>query len=123
MSNYKVSSITPFVPSLDYQLSRCFYKELGFIETSTIENATLFEIDACSFWLQNYYVEDWADNSMLCLYVEDLNSWSSRIDEMDFANKYDNKARILSQPHEQEGAQMMQIADPSGVLWHIRQNG
>lgn len=123
MSNYKVTGITPFVPSLDYDLSCRFYKEMGFIETAVIENATRFEIGNFGFWLQNYYVEDWADNFMLCLYVEDLNAWASRINKVDFANNYGNKARLLSQPHEQEGGLMMQLSDPSGVLWHIRQNG
>ena len=123
MSNYKVTGITPFVPSLDYELSRRFYKEIGFIEVTTIENATRFEIDSFGFWLQDYYVAEYADNFMFCLYVEDLHSWFSRIYEVDFAKDYNDKARILSQPHKQEGALMMQLGDPSGVLWHIRQNG
>jgi hypothetical protein len=122
MTNYKVTGITSFVPSLDYDLSCRFYKEMGFIETAVIENATRFDIDNFGFWLQNYYVKDLADNFMLCLYVEDLNAWASRINEVDFANDYDNKARVLSQPHEQEGALMMQFTDPSGVLWHVRQS-
>ena len=123
MSNFKVTSITPFLPAMDYELSCRFYQELGFIETATIENATLFEMDGFGFWVQDYYVEDWANNCMLCLYVDDLNSWSARINDIDFAKNYDNKPRVFSQPHEQQGALMMQISDPAGVLWHIRQNG
>jgi uncharacterized glyoxalase superfamily protein PhnB len=30
-------------------------------------------------------------------------------------------ARVLAEPHDQEGGRMMQFADPAGVLWHIRQ--
>jgi hypothetical protein len=35
---------------------------------------------------------------------------------------YGGTARVLAEPHDQEGGLMMQFADPSGVLWHIRQD-
>lgn len=122
MNNYKVNGLTPFLPSKDYQLSRLFYKDLGFKEVVTIKIGTRFEMENFGFWLQDYYVEDWAGNFMLCLYVEDIQSWSSRLKQMNLGTEYAGKARLLSEPHEQEGGIMLQFADPSGVLWHVRQD-
>ena len=123
MSSCKVNSMTPFLPANDYELSCRFYRDLGFVEVGKLENATKFEVDGNAFWLQDYYVKDWANNTMLCLYVEDLESWRSRIDELKFDENYEQKACVISKPHQQDGAMMMQIGDPSGVLWHIRQDG
>lgn len=122
MNNYKVRNLTPFVPAKDYLLSKRFYNDLGFKEIVTIEIGTRFEIDGYGFWLQNYYVEDWAGNFMLCLYVQDIEAWLARLKNMNLEKEYDRKARLLSEPHDQEGGIMMQFADPSGVLWHIRQD-
>ena len=122
MSNLKVSGVTPFVPAKDYELSRRFYIDLGFSEVAVGEKAVLLEIDGYGFWLQDYYVEDWAGNFMFCLYVENLEDWWSRINNMNLDEEYEKKAKVLSEPHDQEEGLMMQLADPSGVLWHIRQS-
>ena len=58
----------------------------------------------------------------MCLYVDDLASWWSRVQDMNLDANYDEKARVLSPPYDQEGGYMMQLADPSSVLWHFRQN-
>lgn len=118
---YKVNCITPFVPAKNYELSLQFYRDLGFTEVVEIENATRLEIGEYSFWLQNYYVKEWAENFMLCLYVDDIHLWWSKINDLDIEKRYNNTAKILSIPHDQLGARMMQIADPSGVLWHVRE--
>lgn len=122
MSNFNVLGMTPFLPAMDYKLSRHFYNDLGFTESGTIENATYFKISDFGFWLQDYYVEDWAGNFMMCLYVDDLDSWWQQIGSMKLEESYGEKARVLSSPHDQNGGYMMQIADPAGVLWHFRQN-
>ena len=121
MNNSTVNCITPFVPAKNYDLSLRFYKDLGFVEVAKIDNAVRLEIDGSGFWLQNYYVEDWAENSMLCLYVKSLESWWSEVKKLKIDENYEGKAKVFSEPHEQEGSLMMQLADPSGVLWHVRE--
>lgn len=120
--NFRIEGITPFIPAKDFGLSRHFYLALGFVETVSIENAVLLELGGYGFWLQDYYVQDFADNSMLCLYVESLSAWHKKLAGIDWQGTYGSSAKMLSGPHEQEGAMMMQVTDPSGVLWHIRQN-
>ena len=122
MTNRSVQNLTPFVPSKDFALSSRFYRDLGFSETASIVKAVRFERDGFGFWLQDYYVEDWAGNFMLCLYVDDINAWWSHINAMAFTETYGGTARVLAEPHNQEGGLMMQFSDPSGVLWHIRQD-
>ncbi len=122
LENFKHQGITPFLPAKDFDLSRDFYLELGFVEAARTQNAVLLELGNYGFWLQDYYVQDFADNSMLCLYVEDLSAWHKKLAGIDWQGTYGGSAKMLSEPHEQEGAMMMQITDPSGVLWHIRQH-
>lgn len=121
MNNTTINAITPFVPAKDYELSLRFYKDLGFVEIANIDNAVRLEIDGYGFWLQNYYVKDWADNSMFCLYLDNLESWWSKIKKLNINENYDGKAKVHSEPHQQEGSLMMQLIDPSGVLWHVRE--
>ena len=121
MANRTVQNLTPFVPAKDFRVSSRFYEDLGFASVASIKNAVRFEKDGYGFWLQDYYVEDWAGNFMFCLYVEDLDAWWSHIKTMRLDKSY-GSARVLAEPHVQEGGRMMQLADPSGVLWHIRQD-
>jgi hypothetical protein len=122
MTNRRVENLTPFVPAKDFALSSRFYKDLGFSTVASIKDAVRFERDGYGFWLQDYYVDDWAGNFMFCLYVQDLEAWWSHIRTMRFAETYGGTARVLAEPHAQEGGRMMQFADPAGVLWHIRQD-
>jgi catechol 2,3-dioxygenase-like lactoylglutathione lyase family enzyme len=122
MTNRTVQNLTPFVPAKDFALSSRFYRDLGFAEVASIERAVHFERDGYGFWLQDYYVEDWAGNFMFCLYVDDINAWWSHIKAMAFQETYGGTARVLGEPHGQDGGLMIQFSDPAGVLWHIRQD-
>jgi len=122
MTKWAVNNITAFVPSKDFQLSCKFYEDLGFKNVVNSGNAIRYEIDGFSFWLQDYYVKEWADNCMLCLYVEDIHSWHERIQKLDLKNNYGGLSTVFSDPHEEEyGSLIMNIGDPSGILWHIYQ--
>ena len=121
MPNRRVQNLTPFVPAKDFVLSSRFYRDLGFAEVASLKNAVRFERDGYGFWLQDYYVEEWAGNFMFCLYIDDMDAWWSHIRAMRFNEAY-GAARVLAEPHEQEGGLMMQFADPSGVLWQLRQD-
>ena len=110
-----------FVPAKDFQLSSKFYEDIGFTKGVAIKGAVEFAMQGHGFWLQDYYVEEWAANSMLCLYVEDIDAWASHLDGLDLVQRYGGTARVLSAPHQQEGAVMMQFCDPAGVLWHVRE--
>ena len=121
MNNLQVSNVMAFIPALDFQLSSRFYEDLGFTKAIATAKSAQFVMQGCGFWLQDYYVDVWADNTMLCLYVEDIGAWARHLEDLDLVHRYGGKAKVLAAPHEQEGGVMMQFCDPAGVLWHVRQ--
>lgn len=121
MKNYRVSGLTPFVPAIALDTSLAFYRELGFEELSREPKMVLLSASGFGFWLQDYYVKEWAENCMLCLYVENLSDWWARVTDMRLGASPFGEARVLAEPHEQSGGSMFQLSDPAGVLWHVRQ--
>ena len=120
MKNYTVNGIAPFLPARNFGLSKQFYQALGFTQQADIGNAILYTSNGVGFWLQDYYVDALAENLMLCLYVSDVGIWWANSRAV-FAQQVYSDARVLSEPHDQDGAVMMQFCDLSGVLWHVRQ--
>ena len=114
MNNLQIKNVMAFVPAKDFQLSSRFYEDIGFTKAVATDKAT-------QFVMQDYYVETWAANSMLCLYVEDIHAWALHLESLDLLNRYGGVAKVLAAPHAQEGGVMMQFCDPAGVLWHVRE--
>jgi deoxyadenosine/deoxycytidine kinase len=121
MTNLQIKNVMAFVPAKDFRLSSRFYEDIGFTKAAATGKSTQFIMQDYGFWLQDYYVETWAANSMLCLYVEDIHAWALHLDSLDLLNRYGGVAKVLSAPHEQEDGVMMQFCDPAGVLWHVRE--
>jgi hypothetical protein len=65
-------SIRPFIGAKDFNLSRGFYRDLGFEETVLSPDMSVFKIDGLAFYLQSGYVKDWIDNTMVFLEVDDV---------------------------------------------------
>ena len=63
--NHKAISIRPFIGAKNYELSRSFYSDLGFQESILSPDMSLFKTDQIGFYLQNAYVRDWIDNTMI----------------------------------------------------------
>lgn len=109
----------PFIPARDFELSKRFYESLGFEKLLDGEVA-IFGLGTSSFILQNYYQKEWADNFMMQLMVDDLDSWWHHITALDLPTRFGipaPKAPEL-QPW---GLRIAYLVDPSGVLWHIAQ--
>lgn len=113
----KTKSIRAFIGAKDYVTSRSFYRDLGFEELVISEKMSLFTIDGLSFYLQDYYVKDWIDNSMILLEVSDVEEYYSFLQKLELDKKYADTKLIPLQQHEW-GKECLLI-DPSGVLWHI----
>ncbi len=122
MDNLKVNNLTTFLPAKDFKLCCKFYEDLGFEKTVDIGDSHRYEKDGFGFWLKDYYVKEYADNTMLCLYVADVTSWFEHLKNLDLHNNYNGLAKIFSEPHDEEhGSVIMQFGDPTGVLWHVYQ--
>ena len=111
--------IRHFVPAKDFELSKRFYEALGFAKVLDGEVA-IFNAGSGGFILQRYFQEDWANNFMMQLMVDDLDMWWVHIESLDLPNRFGVPAPKppALQPW---GLRVAYIVDPSGVLWHIAQ--
>ena len=110
-------SIRPFIGAKDFNLSRSFYTDLGFTETVLSNNLSVFELDNLAFYLQDAYVKDWINNTMLFLEVKNVSHFWDTLTTLDLTTKYKN-VRIEPIRKESWGKECF-IHDPSGILWHV----
>jgi len=66
--------VRPFMHAKDFELSKRFYEALGFEKVLDSEVA-IFNAGSGGFILQRYFQEDWANNFMMQLMVDDLDMW------------------------------------------------
>jgi catechol 2,3-dioxygenase-like lactoylglutathione lyase family enzyme len=115
--NQEIKSIRAFIGAKDYEISRAFYRDLGFEEKVISDKMSLFLIDKFSFYLQDYYVKDWVDNSMIFLEVGDVEEYYSFLQGLELDKRYANISLVPLQ--ENEWGKECLLVDPSGVLWHF----
>ncbi len=115
-------SIRPFIGSRDFDESRRFYTELGFEETVLAPNMSLFKIsEATGFYLQDAYVEDWINNTMVFLEVEDVDEFWNELHDKTLSDKFPG-TRLLPVRRYDWGRECF-LHDPSGILWHFGEFG
>ena len=114
---YAVKSIRAFIGAKDYELSRNFYLDLGFEEVKIGPKMSYFRLSNFGFYLQDAYVKDWVNNSMLFLEVKDLESHLLRIKSQELENT--SKRVRISHIHYKDWGKEFFLYDPSGILWHI----
>ena len=115
----KAKSIRPFIGAKDYELSRRFYRDLGFQESILSPDMSLFKTGQVGFYLQNAYVRDWIDNSMIFLEVDDVDRYWKELLALDLATKYQG-VRLTPIRKYDWGSECF-LHDPSGILWHFGQ--
>lgn len=110
-------SIRTFIGSKNYNTSRNFYKDLGFEEIITSNKMSYFHMGAFGFYLQDAYVKDWIDNSMIFFEVDHLESTLKYIQSLKLTEKYEN-VRLSRIVYNDWGNEFF-IHDPCGILWHF----
>jgi uncharacterized glyoxalase superfamily protein PhnB len=113
-----IVAIRPFVPSLDFAVSKRFYQALGFRVTMEDETIAMLKLGIFSFILQKFYLKEHSENFMMQMLVRDVDAWW---DEAQPARLTDEFGLKLVKPPAMQpwGMKVGFIADPSGVLWHI----
>lgn len=120
--NYQAKSIRTFLGAINYDESRKFYQELGFEEVVLSSDMSLFKVNEnLSFYLQDYYVKKWCDNSMVFLEVEDVEKCYAELERKGLHHKYKN-VRLHPIKKLDWGKECF-LHDPSGVLWHFGEFG
>ena len=113
----KAKSIRPFIGAKDFELSRNFYRDLGFEEKELGPQLSWFHTGAMGFYLQNGYVQDWIDNLMVFLEVEDTPRFWEELLTLNLPAKYPGVR--LTPIREMPWGRECFVHDPSGVLWHF----
>ena len=85
---FNTISIRPFIGAQNFEESRSFYRDLGFEETILSADMSVFKTGAMSFYLQNAYVKDWIDNSMIFMEVDDVDRCWNELLALDLSSKY-----------------------------------
>ena len=114
---HKGKSIRPFIGAKNYELSRSFYRDLGFKESVLTPSLSVFHSKGLSFYLQDAYVKDWIDNTMVFMEVEDVSSFWKELLSLDLPAKYEH-VRVTPIKDYDWGSECF-VHDPSGILWHF----
>jgi hypothetical protein len=111
-------SIRPFSGAKNYQESIRFYEELGFdVDPLGSQMSVVNVNEELSFYLQNAYVKDWVDNTMLFLEIEDLQTYLEAIKILGLPDKFPGVR--LSEIQNKDWGDEFFLHDPSGVLRHF----
>ncbi|MES2386744.1 MAG: glyoxalase [Bacteroidota bacterium] len=114
---HKAISLRPFIGAKDFNLSRSFYRDLGFKETVIDGSMSVFETGEISFYLQNAYVKDWINNTMLFLETDSADRYYTELKALDLPAKY--KGVKLTPVRALDWGKECFLHDPSGILWHF----
>ena len=114
---HKAKSIRPFIGAKDFELSRSFYRDLGFQESILTYNMSYFKTEGFGFYLQDAYVKDWIDNTMIFLEVEDVSRYWNELLALNLTIKYEGVRLIPIR--EMDWGRECFLNDPSGILWHF----
>jgi catechol 2,3-dioxygenase-like lactoylglutathione lyase family enzyme len=115
--NHKALSIRPFIGAKDFELSRKFYQDLGFQEVILGTNFSYFKTENIGFYLQDAYVKDWIDNSMIFMEVDSVERYYKEILALNLPSKYKG-VRLVPIKTNDWGKECF-LHDPSGILWHF----
>ena len=111
----QVEDIRVFIPSKNYEESKEFYQELGFEMIFESEEISEFENGECSFLLQNFYNKELANNLMVQLAVNSIESVHEKLKSLsEFGVRFND-------PEDVAWGKVLYLWGPSGELWHITQ--
>jgi catechol 2,3-dioxygenase-like lactoylglutathione lyase family enzyme len=115
--NQKVLSLRPFIGAKDFEESRKFYRDLGFEEIVLSKDMSVFKMQSLAFYLQDAYVQDWVDNSMVFMEVGDVARFYDDLVALGLDAKYERVKLTPIRSH--DWGQECFLHDPSGILWHF----
>jgi hypothetical protein len=110
-------SIRPFIGAKNFKESGNFYQDIGFNEIVISPVLSLFTWGDLGFYLQDYYLKDWIDNTMVFFQVEDTEEVYEELLALKLPEKY--KDVKLSEIRVEHWGKECFLHDPSGVLLHF----
>jgi hypothetical protein len=113
-----VRAMRPFLPARNFELSKRFYAEIGFQVMPLGDDLAELRLGQHAFLLQDYFVQQWAENFVMHVMVDDVEAWWAYIASLDLAELY-GVPRPRVPRVESWGLKVAYVFDPSGVLWHF----
>ncbi|MEO7120944.1 MAG: glyoxalase [Ginsengibacter sp.] len=115
---HNAKSVRTFIGAKNFEESRNFYKDLGFEEFIISNSMSYFKIfETLGFYLQDYYLADWINNSMVFLEVDNVERYFTDLQTLGLHHKY--KGVKLTPIKNNDWGKECFLHDPSGVLWHF----
>ena len=115
----RINDFKPFVPSNDYEISRDFYKYLGF--DVNWDNGELCEVDTTfghRFLLLNKNHNNYAHSLMLNFMVPSAQEWFDHFDRIRVMEKFPG-TKVAEPKLMPWGLVITYVWDPAGVLLHF----
>jgi len=113
-----IRSFRPFLPAKDFETSLRFYEAIGFKAYRLGDTLAELSLGTDAFLLQSYYVKEWAENTVMHVLVNDVQTWWEHIKSLDLANQFGVSAP--APPRVQPwGLTVAYVFDPTGILWHF----
>lgn len=109
-----IQQLVVYTPSMEFDVSKSFYKALGFELTEGWGDTVDCRLGGATFRLQNYYVKDWANNFMMKFDVEDVDEWFEHTKKVIDSKTYGH-ARY-DKPEMVGDTKIFHVWDPCGVL-------
>lgn len=110
-------AVRPFIGAKNFEQSRNFYQDIGFDETVLSPVLSLFKWGETGFYLQNAYVREWVDNTMIFFQVENVKLIWDELVSMELPQKYKD-VKLAPIRVENWGRECF-LHDPSGILLHF----
>ena len=80
--------VRAFLPTKDFETSKQFYEMLGFEKVLDGEVA-IFNAGLGGFLLTRRFDQQWAENCMMQLMVDDLDAWWAHVQSLNLPSKFD----------------------------------
>ena len=121
MPSLEVADLRAFVPSSDMDTSKAFYTALGWKVRYDDGHLALLENGDSRFYLNDQFPESYSKHFRLHLLVEDAQAWFDHVCAVRAAD--DRFSAVLIEPpqHQDYGAIVTFVHDPSGVLLDFSQ--
>lgn len=118
MRNLTAVEIKAFLPAKNFDLSKRFYRDLGFEIVWSTDDLAYVRHGQTSFLLQAF--PDGIENFMMHLLVQDVDAWWAHVQVEGIVATYG----VMIEPISDKpwGLRDFAISDPSDVLWRIGQN-
>lgn len=110
-----IHNIRTFVPSIDFEVSKQFYLDLGFEISWEGEDLIIFGTKTQNFFLQKAYVKEWAENCMMQMHVDNLEDLYDKA--LPLIDKYENTK--INSIFTADYGRTFHLIGPAGELWHM----